>query len=164
MLHHWLASLKEFSIKWRQAFRTCLNRKKKTSVKTDTKLKAQSKCGESFSIFFPQNLALLFPREREYDDKILPFFSIFRILAKFRPKKTLLGPQMVYLVIILPPIFTWGVQRLSCVCHTHFPPLSFFTQGFLFESQREKIGISKTSHPGPFFYKNIMFLIYFYFF
>jgi hypothetical protein len=63
MLHHWLALLKGFSIKWRQAFRTCLNIKERTSVKTDTKLKAQSKCGEIFSIFFPQNLALFCPKK-----------------------------------------------------------------------------------------------------
>jgi hypothetical protein len=38
-----------------------------------------------------------------------------------------------------------GVQRLSCVCHTHFPPLSFFSQGSYLSPKRKKMASAR--HP-----------------
>jgi hypothetical protein len=48
MLPRWVASGERFSIKWQLVFRICLNREIKSSLKTATKLKAESKCDENF--------------------------------------------------------------------------------------------------------------------
>jgi hypothetical protein len=79
VLCHCLASKKRFSIKWQQLFRTYLNTQK-TNIKYSTKLKLETKCGESFSknLWFSHNKKL---------PQIFHFNFIFHILINFHTKK-----------------------------------------------------------------------------
>ncbi len=135
-------------------FQSLSKQKKRTSVKTDTRLKAQSKCGEIFSNFFPQNFGSLFPQRNGILRQNIAVFLIFPILAKFRPKKTLFGPHTVYLVIILPPTFTWGLTSVVClfVIHTSLPCHSFHKASYL-SPKGKKLALDRQPTQGFFLIK-----------
>jgi hypothetical protein len=87
MLHYGLASQEGFSIKMvTQVFRTCLTIKK-TSLRNATKLKSESKCGETFTNFPFLKFGDLFGK-KEHRNRMFPFYFYFSHFTKiFRGKQ-----------------------------------------------------------------------------